>query len=45
MYKKIISNYKILLDNNFDDKECSKLLFTTLSTIEICSQELLNLLD
>ena len=45
MYKKIISNYKILLDDNFDDSECSKLVFSTVSTLDICNKELLKLLS
>ena len=31
MYKKIISNYKTLLDDNFDESECTKLVFSTVT--------------
>ena len=41
MYKKIISNYKILLDDGFDESECTKLVFSTVSTLDICNKELL----
>lgn len=45
MYKKIISNYKILLDDDFDESECTKLVFSTVSTLDICNQELLKILN
>ena len=45
MYKKIISNYKILLDDNLDDSECNKLIFSTMSTLDICNQELLKIIN
>ena len=44
MYKKIILNYKILLDDSFDESECTKLIFSTVSTLDICNQELLKIL-
>ena len=45
MYKKIISNYKTLLDDNFDETECTKIVFSTVSTLDICNQELLKILN
>ena len=45
MYKKVISNYKILLDENFDEYSASKLIISTGTTFDICLRELLKLVS
>jgi hypothetical protein len=45
MYKKVISNYKILLDENFDEDSASKLIISTGTTFDICLRELLKLIS
>ena len=40
LYKKIVSNYKILLDDNLSDSDCDKLVINTAATLEVCIQEL-----
>jgi len=40
LYKKIVSNYKILLDDNLTDDDCDKLVINTAATLEVCMQEL-----
>ena len=45
MYKKIIANYKILLDENFDDDDANKLIISTGTTLDICLKELLKMVS
>ena len=45
MYKKVISNYKILLDENFDEDSANKLIISTGTTFDICLRELLKLVS
>ena len=40
LYKKIVSNYKILLDDNLTNDDCDKLVINTAATLEVCMQEL-----
>ena len=43
LYKKIVSNYKILLDENLDNAMIDKLIFTTASTLEVSINEILKM--
>ena len=43
LYKKIISNYKILLDEDLDDEKLDKLIYTTTSTLEVSINEILKI--
>ena len=45
MYKKVISNYKILLDENFDEDAVGDLILSTGTTFDICLRELLKLIS
>lgn len=43
LYKKIVSNYKILLDDNVSEEDCDLMVINTAATLEICIQELLKI--
>ena len=43
LYKKIVSNYRVLLDENLDNKNLDELIYTTASTLEVSITELIKM--
>ena len=43
LYKKIVSNYKTLLDEDLDDSKIDELIYTTASTLEVSISEIIKM--